>query len=93
MEFLSNYMKDDTYRHMLNDLTQKVFGFLVRSCVSNDHRCCRQIYCYISVLVLVTQPCPTLGDPMDYSLPGSCPWILQAKTLEWVALLFSRGPS
>ena len=27
MEFLSNYMKDDTYRHMLNDLTQKVFGF------------------------------------------------------------------
>ncbi len=27
MELLSNYMKDDTYRHMLNDLTQKVFGF------------------------------------------------------------------
>ena len=25
--------------------------------------------------VIVTQLCPTLGDPMDYSFPGSlCPW-------------------
>ena len=39
------------------------------------------------------QLCPTLCDPMDYSLPGSSVHgILQARTLEWVAILFSRGP-
>lgn len=27
MELISNYMRDDTYRHMLNKLTQKTFGF------------------------------------------------------------------
>ena len=42
--------------------------------------------------VLVTQSCPTLCDPMDCSPPGSSVHgILQARTLEWVAILFSRG--
>ena len=42
----------------------------------------------------VTQPCPTLGDPMDCSLPrSSVPAILQARVLEWGAISFSRGPS
>ena len=34
------------------------------------------------------QSCPTLCDPMDCSLPGfSVHGILQARTLEWVAIL------
>ena len=38
------------------------------------------------------QSCPTLCDPIDSSPPGSLiPGILQAKTLEWVAISFSRG--
>ena len=38
----------------------------------------------------VTQSCPTLSDPMDYSLPGSSVHgIFQAKVLEWVAIAFS----
>ena len=37
----------------------------------------------------VTQSCPTLCDPIDYTIHG----ILQARILEWVAVLFSRGPS
>ena len=38
-----------------------------------------------------TQSCPTLCDPMDYSLPGSSiHGILQARILEWVAMSFSR---
>ena len=38
--------------------------------------------------------CPTLWDPMYYSLPGSSlHGILQANILEWVAISFSRGPS
>ena len=38
------------------------------------------------------QSCPTLCDPIDGSPPGSpVPGILQARTLEWVAISFSRG--
>ena len=31
------------------------------------------------VKVSVTQLCPTLCDPMDYSLQGSCPWYSPGK--------------
>ena len=42
--------------------------------------------------VLVIQSCLTLSDPMDSSLPGSSVCgILQARILEWVTILFSRG--
>ena len=38
------------------------------------------------------QSCPTLCDPIDGSLPGSAiPGILQARTLEWVAISFSNA--
>ena len=38
------------------------------------------------------QSCPTLCDPMDGSPPGSSvPGILQARTLEWVAISFSNA--
>ena len=37
------------------------------------------------------QSCPTLCDPIDGSPPGSAiPGILQARTLEWVAIFFSN---
>ena len=38
------------------------------------------------------QSCPTLCDPIDGSPPGSpVPGILQARTLEWVAVSFSNA--
>ena len=38
------------------------------------------------------QSCPTLRDPIDGSPPGSpVPGILQARTLEWVAISFSKS--
>ena len=38
------------------------------------------------------QSCPTLCDPIDDSPPGSpIPGILQARTLEWVAISFSNA--
>ena len=38
------------------------------------------------------QSCPTLCDPLDGSPPGSSvPGILQARTLEWVAISFSNA--
>ena len=39
--------------------------------------------------VKVAQLCPTLCNPMDYTVHG----ILQARILEWVAFPFSRGSS
>ena len=39
------------------------------------------------VKMKVTQSCPTLCNPMDYTVHG----ILQARMLEWVAFPFSRG--
>ena len=39
----------------------------------------------------VSQSCPTLGDPMDRSLPGSSVHgIFQARVLEWGAIAFSE---
>ena len=38
------------------------------------------------------QSCPTLCDPRDGSPPGpAVPGILQARTLEWVAISFSNA--
>ena len=42
----------------------------------------------------VTQLCPTLCDPMDYSLPGSSVHgIFQERILEWVAMSSRARPS
>ena len=48
----------------------------------------------LHVLCLVTQLCPTLCDPTDYSPPGSSVHgILQVRVLGWVVIPFSRGSS
>ena len=39
----------------------------------------------------VDQSCPTLSDPMDFSLPGSSAHgIFQARVLGWIAITFSK---
>ena len=43
----------------------------------------------VKVKVQVAQLCPTLYDPMDYTVHG----ILQVRMLEWVAFPFLRGSS
>ena len=41
---------------------------------------------------MLLQSCPTLCDPIDSSpLGSSVPRILQARTLEWVAISFSNA--
>jgi len=43
---------------------------------------------------LATKSCPTVENPINCSLPGfSVHGISQARTLEWVAISFSRGSS
>ena len=54
-------------------------------------------YCHPAYLTYMQsakslQSCPTLCDPIDGSPPGSpVPGILQARTLEWVAISFSNA--
>ena len=44
---------------------------------------------FLTLKMKVAQSCPTLCDPMDYTVHG----ILQVRILEWVAFPFSRGLS
>ena len=65
-------------------------------CVTSSQVCvcvCVCVWTCVQLLgelrVKVTQLCPTLCDPMDYTVHG----LLQARMLEWVAFPFSRGLS
>ena len=50
------------------------------------------VFCSPAAAAKSRQSCPTLCDPMDGSPPGSpVPGILQARTLEWVAISFSNA--
>ena len=83
---------------MKNNL-KKIYIYIiqiyVRVCVSHfvcqtESLCCisETMLCYAKSL----QSCPTLCDPIDGSPPGfPVPGILQARTLEWVAISFSNA--
>ena len=52
----------------------------------------KHIHCFRHYTAKSLQSCPTLCDPIDGSPPGSLvPGILQARTLEWVAIFFSKA--
>ena len=56
---------------------------------SNHHIYCFNYKCAAAAAAKSLQSCLTLCDPIDDSLPGSAvPGILQARTLEWVAIAF-----
>ena len=64
----------------------KHHSFVVKCPKECKHRC---VYAYS-----VAQSCPTLYDPIDYSMPGSSVCgISQTRILEWVAISSSRGSS
>ena len=64
-----------------------------------------KVICFPAILILIESPaaaaaaaakwlqsCPTLCNPIDGSPPGSpVPGVLQARTLEWVAISFSSA--
>ena len=51
-----------------------------------------QTHSSLLLLLLTLQSCPSLCDPIDSSPPSSpVPGILQARTLEWVAISFSSA--
>ena len=61
-----------------------------------SNSCLLSLWCYLIMILCAQslQPCLTLWDPMDYSLPGSSVYgILQARILEQVVIPFFRGSS
>ena len=49
-------------------------------------------YSVVAAAAESLQSCPTLHDPIDGSQPGfPIPGVLQARTLEWVAISFSSA--
>ena len=57
--------------------------------LNNSFRCLTNV---AAAAAASLQSCPTLCDPIDGSPPGSpIPGILQARTLEWVAISFSNA--
>ena len=53
---------------------------------------CQRAYAAAAAAAKSLQLCPTLCDPIDGSPPGSTiAGILQARTLEWVAISFSNA--
>ena len=67
------------------------FGFQLQDMQKSLHLFDTEYPLCKTVQVLVTQLCLILCDSMDWSLPGSSVHgILQARILEWVAILFSR---
>ena len=62
------------------------------SVVHHTDRLKRDTLVIISAAAKSLQSCPTLCNPVDGSPPGSpVPGILQARTLEWVAISFSNA--
>ena len=72
-----------THVHWVGDAIQPSCLFLLSTTILPTPRI------IFHVIVKVTQPCPTLWDPMDCIVHG----ILQARILEWAAFPFSRGSS
>ena len=60
--------------------------------VSLPHSLSVHVFLLFLTAAKLLQSCLTLCDPIDDSPPGSrIPGILQARTLEWVAILFSNA--
>ena len=79
-----------TFHSLQNLYPQLVSPRLLITCYSSKVVYTVNIYAAAKSL----QSCPTLYNPMDCRLPGSSVHgILQARILEWVAMLFSRGSS
>ena len=77
--------KTETHRHR-----KQTYGYQRGKMAGTDKLKTRVTEC----MVLVAELCMTLYDPMDCSPPGfSVHGILQARILEWVAILSIRGSS
>ena len=77
--------------HLLPEPTQTRVHHVSDAIQSSHHLLC-PFPQHAAIAAKSLQSCPTLCDPIDGLLPGSSvPGILQARTLEWVAMSFSNA--
>ena len=70
----------------------KAFSSLTPEVCVGLYPCAQSEVCAAAAAAKSLQSCPTLCDPIDSSPPGSTiPGMLQARTLEWVAISFSNA--
>ena len=68
------------------------FSLLILCCHGDTWFCLTYLKLWAAAAAKSLQSYPTLCDPIDVSPPGSpVPGILQARTLEWVAISFSSA--
>ena len=80
---MSFICSNESFQRVLKFSSCKLYTFPVKF-ISN--------YWILLTTAKSLQSCPTLCDPTDGSPPGSpVPGILQARTLEWVAISFSNA--
>ena len=86
-----------TLLHLLHDLCPSVIAFRSQSLESHPFKLPQfhafsLVYLFAAAAAKSLQSCPTLCDPREGSPPSSpIPGILQARTLEWVAISFSNA--
>ena len=84
-----------THTHHIQRLEGKLPGYklsVIRLISSGGTKYSMVIIAAAAAAAKSLQSCPTLCNPIDGSPPGSpVPRILQARTLEWVAMSFSNA--
>ena len=93
-DFHFTLYKDDTQIHKAFHIFMKnAYHFVVYLRLTHFKSSIRQFKKTLAAAAAKSlQSCPTLCDPIDGSPPGSpVPGILQARTLEWVAISFSNA--
>ena len=82
------------YKKTVREMVIQVETCMLNSEIANRYEFCLSFLLascdLVKVQVLATQSCLTLYNPMDCGPLGSS---VQARTLEWVAIPFSRGAS
>ena len=79
-------------KEIKDDTNTKIYHVLERINAVKMTILSKAIYRFNAAAAKLLQSCPTLCDPKDGS-PLGCPVprILQARTLEWVAIAFSNA--
>ena len=86
---ISVFLKIKLHRKKKSAVSRSNFCFFFPTRTLFNHSLIQK---YVAAAAKSLQSCPTLCDPIDGSPTGSpVPGILQARTLEWVAISFSTA--
>ena len=94
MQSLRGHRDAPSQEMKLNEIARWVISLSSLKSIHPHHLDTKSCFCYKcfqtkTSTVKVAQSCPTLWDPMNYTVHGS----LQARILQWAAFPFSRGSS